>query len=711
MPDSAPAPAKRGWAADVVHSACPHDCPSVCALEVERLDTRRIGRVRGASEHPYTAGVVCAKVGRYAERVHHPDRLTVPLRRIGARGVGRAAFTPLSWDDALDEVAERLTRAAQAHGSETVWPYFYAGTMGLVQRDGIERLRHVMRYSRQHSTICVTLSDAGYIAGTGMKRGVDAREMHQSDLIVVWGGNPVNTQVNVMTHISRARKERGAKLVVIDPYRNGTAEQADVHLMLRPGTDAALACAVMHVLFKEGYADRTYLAKYTDVPAELEQHLETRDPAWAAAITGLSVDEIVAFARLYGQTKRSYIRLGYGFSRARNGASSMHAASCLPAVTGAWQYPGGGALYAQAGIYQLNKSMIEGRDALDPSIRLLDQCRIGPLLTGDRRDLGDGPPITALFIQNTNPVVVAPESRKVRQGFLRDDLFTCVHEQFMTETAAMADIVLPATTFLEHDDIYQASGHTFLQVTKAVIEPYAECRSNHEVICALAKRLGAVHPGFGMTAWELIDWTLQKSGRPDAQTIFDAHWHDCALPFETAHFLDGFAHPDGKFRFKPDWKALGKDGDKMPSMPDQMAFDATSDAHPFRLVAAPSRSFLNTSFTETPGSIAREKRPTALMHPDDCAELSVGEGDRVRLGNMRGNVVVYTKPFTGVQRGVVIVEGIWPNHAFEEGIGINTLISAEPGYPNGGGCFHDTAIWARRAEARRMQDETAAAAE
>jgi anaerobic selenocysteine-containing dehydrogenase len=699
MPDSAPAPAtaKRAWAADVVHSACPHDCPSVCALEVERLDSHRIGRVRGASENPYTSGVVCAKVGRYAERVHHPERLSQPLRRIGDRGVGRASFAPISWDDALDEVAEKLTLAAQRHGSETVWPYFYAGTMGLVQRDGIERLRHVMRYSRQHSTICITLADAGYVAGTGFKRGVDAREIADSDLIVVWGGNPVNTQVNVMAHVSRARKERGARLVVVDPYRTGTAEQADMHLMLRPSTDAALACAVMHVLFKEGYADRAYLAKYTDVPDEFEAHLASRDPDWAAAITGLTVDEIVAFARLYGQTKRSYIRLGYGFSRARNGAASMHAASCLPAVTGAWQHRGGGALYGQSQIYGLNKTMIEGLDTVDRSLRLLDQSRIGPVLTGDRRDLGDGPPVTALFIQNTNPVVVAPESRKVREGFLREDLFTCVHEQFMTETAAMADIVLPATTFLEHDDIYQASGHTFLQVTKKVIEPHAECRSNHDVICALAKRLGASHPGFDMTVWQHIDWMLKASGYPDAETLHANHWHDRALSFEKAHFLDGFAHPDGKFRFKPDWKALGKDGDKMPALPDQMNFDAADEQHPYRLVAAPARSFLNTSFTETPGSIAREKRPTALIHPDDCAALGVGAGDRVRLGNTRGSVVVHAKPFTGVQRGVVIVEGIWPNAAFEEGIGINTLISAEPGYPNGGGCFHDNAVWIRPA--------------
>src|SRR5882724_8114185 len=258
---------------DILPSVCPHDCPSTCALEVERIDLHRIGRVRGAADQDYTAGVVCSKVARYAERHNHPDRLTVPLLRVGPKGQGMSAFKPISWEEALDRVAEKFLEAERRHGPETVWPYFYAGTMGLVQRDGIERLRHVKRYSRQLSTICVMLSDSGWLAGVGVKRGVDAREIVESDLVVVWGGNPVSTQVNVMTHITRARKERGAKLVVIDTYRTPTVEAADIALILKPGTDAALACAVMHVLFKEGYADRTYLAKYTDAPVEFEAHL------------------------------------------------------------------------------------------------------------------------------------------------------------------------------------------------------------------------------------------------------------------------------------------------------------------------------------------------------------------------------------------------------------------------------------------------------
>ena len=683
---------------DIVPSVCPHDCPSVCALDVERLDARRIGKVRGSQRNDYTAGVCCAKVARYAERQHHPDRLARPLRRVGPKGKGMASFQPIGWTEALDAVAEAFTRAAERHGAETVWPYFYAGTMGLVQRDGIERLRHTMRYSREYQTICVTLSDAGFLAGAGVVRGVDPREIPESDLVVVWGGNPVATQVNVMIHITRARKERGAPLVVVDPYRTGTAEVADIHLTPRPSTDGALAAAVMHVLFKEGYADRDYLRKYTDCPDAFEAHLQTRTPEWAAAITGLTPAEIIEFARLYGRTKRSFVRIGYGFSRSRNGAANSHAVSCLPAVTGAWQYRGGGALYTNRALYKLDRSMIEGLDKLDRNVRLLDQSRLGPVLTGDPKDLGAGPPVTAMLIQNTNPMVVCPESVKVREGFSRDDLFVCVHEQFMTDTAAMADIVLPATTFLEHDDIYIAGGHTTLQVARKVVEPYAEAKPNHFVICELAKRLGAEHPGFGMTEWEIIDWTLKASGYPNADTLYAKGGHDCTKSFETSHFLDGFGHKDGKFRFRPDWAALGVQTAGMPEFPDHPTLlEAATPEHPFRLVAAPARQFLNSSFTEMPTSIAREKRPTALIHPEDCARLGVAAGQRVRLGNRRGTVVVHASPFDGLQRGVVVVESVWPNGAFEEGIGINALIGADPGPPRGGAVFHDTAIWIRPA--------------
>ena len=351
--------------------------------------------------------MVCAKVARYAERTHHPDRLTVPLRRTGPKGSGQ--FAPISWDAALDAVADAFKNATARYGTQAIWPYNYAGTMGLVQRDGIERLRHTLGTSRQHSTICSTLSAAGWRAGTGIQRGVDPREIAESDLVVLWGCNPATTQVNLMHHVARARKERGAKLVVVDPYRTRTAAIADMHLDPRPGTDGALACAVMHVLLRDGMADRDYLAAHTDFSDAVADHFAARTPEWAAAITGVSAARIEEFAHLYGATKRSWMKLGYGFSRSRNGAANLHAASCLPAITGAWRHRGGGAAASLSQTFVLDTTLIEGLDAEDRTRRALDMSRIGAILTGEAADLKGGPPVAAMLIQNTNPCVVAPE--------------------------------------------------------------------------------------------------------------------------------------------------------------------------------------------------------------------------------------------------------------------------------------------------------------
>jgi anaerobic selenocysteine-containing dehydrogenase len=641
-------------------SACPHDCPSTCALEVELLDAHTIGRVRGAKDNDYTAGVICAKVARYAEREHHAQRLMQPLRRVGPKGSGE--FAPIAWDDALDLVAENFLKAEQRHGAESVWPYFYAGTMGLVMRDGINRLRHAKKYSGFHSTICVNPAYSGYAAGVGRIAGPDPREMAKSDLVVIWGTNAVNTQVNVMTHATRARKERGAKIVAIDIYMNGTMEQADLAVLVKPGTDAALACAVMHCLFRDGKADWDFLERYTDVPREMEAHLRTRDPAWASKITGTPVETIEEFARLVGERKRAYFRLGYGFARSRNGAVSMHAASCIAAVTGAWQLEGGGAFHNNADIFRLDKTMIEGLDLWDRSVRMLDQSRIGAILTGDRDALRGGGPVMAMIVQNTNPMSVAPDQTKVKQGFARDDLFVCVHEQFMTDTAKMADVVLPATTFLEHDDIYRGGGHQYLILGPKLVEPPGQCRNNHEVIAALAKRLGAEHAGFAMSPRELIDQMLRVSKRGTLDELEANRWLDCQPPFREAHYLDGFPWPDGKFRFKPDWEHVPfrspyQSGPvaEMPRMPDYWAaIEEADNAHPFRLATSPARGFLNSTFNETPTSLANEKRPTVMIHPDDAIEQGIADGDYVVLGNTRGEVRLHARIFDGVRRGVLI---------------------------------------------------------
>ncbi|MGE4277982.1 MAG: molybdopterin oxidoreductase family protein [Magnetospirillum sp.] len=675
-------------------SVCPHDCPSACPLDVVVDDDGRVGRLRGAAM-PYTEGVICAKVARYNERIHHPDRILTPLRRVGDKGEGR--FAPVTWDEALDEITRRFTESAEKWGLESVWPYFYAGTMGLVQMGATNRLRRAMGYSGQQKTICAAIAGAGWLAGNGAKYSVDTREMADSQMIVIWGANPAATQVHVMGLAAKARKSHGAKLVVIDPYRTPTAEKADLHLMLRPGTDAALACAVMHVLFRDGLVDQAYVDKYAQGTEALRHHVAGRDPSWAAAITGLDVQQIEDFARLYGTTRRSLIRVGYGMSRSRNGAVNVHAVSCLPVLTGAWQHRGGGATQSLSAGFVLDRTLMDAQDLPEPKVRQLDMSRIGAILTGEAKALKNGPPVMAMLVQNANPASVAPDTAKVWRGLARPELFLAVHEQVMTQTARFADLVLPATTFVEHADLYTSYGHTFLQAAKPVIEPLGEARSNHWLIAQLARRLGADHASFAMTEWDLIDSCLRASSLPGADALHAQRWLDCAPSFEKSHYLDGFGH-GGKFRFAADWASVGPDHAGLPALPDHLGTIENADAdHPFRLITPPSRHFLNSSFTETPTARRMAARPTALVHGDDAARLGIASGDVIRLGNCRASVLVHASVTDGIAQGVVAVEGIWPDECFLGGISINSLVGDDPVPPSGGAAFHDSAIWIKPA--------------
>jgi len=346
--------------------------------------------------------------------------------------------------------------------------------------------------------------------------------------------------------------------------------------------------------------------------------------------------------------------------------------------------------------------MIEGHDLRDPKIRRLDQSRIGAILCGERDALLGGPPVSAMLIQNTNPMSVAPDQEKVRRGFSRDDLLLCVHEQMMTETAAMADIVLPATMFMEHDDIYKGGGHQYIMLGPKLVEPPGECRPNHQVFADLAARLGLEHPGFSMSEREHIDWMLRHSDLGTLAELETKRWIDCQPGFRQAHYLDGFDYPDGKFRFKPDWTEVAAPNNgamgpwqAMPVLPDYWpSSEGTDERHPFRLATSPSRSFLNSSFNETPSSRAKERgRPEVMIHPDDAADFGVTDGSQVRVGNTRGAIMLHARLLDGLKRGVLIVEGIWPNHAYPDGRGINTLTGADPIAPYGGAAFHDNKVW------------------
>ncbi len=381
----------------------------------------------------------------------------------------------------------------------------------------------------------------------------------------------------------------------------------------------------------------------------------------------------------------------------------------IAAVAGSWRHEGGGALYINGDIFRLDKSEIEGRAYQDPDVRYLDQCKIGRILTGDSAALYGGPPVTAMLIQNTNPVNVTPEQRLVKKGFMCEDLFTCVHEQFMTDTAELADVVLPATMFLEHDDIYRGGGNQHINLGPKLIEPPKGPRTNFFVIEELAKRLGVAHmPGFGMTERQHIDVMLGKRGLGSFDTFSEERWADVQPDFESAHFLSGFGHADGKFRFRPRWtttpastrppESMGAQGPhaRLPEFPDYVELiEAEDAAHPFRLATSPARNFLNSSFTETPSSRSREQRPQLLVHPEDAAALELEDGSRVEIGNKRGEVVLHAKLFEGMRRGVVIAEGIWPNSAHERGEGINVLTGADAIAPYGGAAFHDNRVWVK----------------
>ncbi|WP_149537046.1 molybdopterin-containing oxidoreductase family protein [Siccirubricoccus phaeus] len=679
-----------------IRTACPHDCPSACVLEVEKLSPTRIGRVRGSAAYDYTAGTCCAKVARYAERVHHPGRLARPLLRVGAKGEGR--FAEIGWDEALDRVAEAFRAAAAEYGPEAVWPYHSGGTLGVLSRWGIDRLRHVMGYSRQISTICITPAQMGWKAGIGAARGSDPRGVAEADLILMWGGNPVATQVNLMSHIQRARKSRGAKLVVIDAYRSPSIEAADLGLVLRPGTDAALALALMAAALEAGAADRDFLAQHTDWSAEVEAHIRSHSIPWAAEVTGLSEAAIAELARLYIETPRLFLRAGVGFTRHRNGAATMHAVSCLAALTGAWAKEGGGAFFYALDGWGLDTRLAWASDRIDPKVRVLDQSRIGAVLNSEAEALCGGPPVKAMLIQNANSAEVAPDSHAVRRGLAREDLFLAVHEQFLTPTAAFADIVLPATTFLEQNDITMGLGHTALTVAPQVIAPYAEARSNHAVVQGLAARLGAEHPGFGMSDVEILDSTLRASGHGGWAEAVAQGFLPVANAIPSGPAFAGFPQPDGRFRFRPDWAALGPYGGEMPSLPSywQKLEWAGADT-PFRLITPPARSFLNTSFTETPGSKKREGAPVLRVNPKNAARLGITDGATVRIGNARGALTLKAMLFDGVLEGVLALEGISPSADFPEGIGVNALVGADPVAPAGGVAFHDIAVWLRPA--------------
>ncbi|MDO6461574.1 molybdopterin-dependent oxidoreductase [Granulosicoccaceae sp. 1_MG-2023] len=673
------------------YSTCPHDCPSACALKVTLDDKGRLGKLQGDREQSYTAGTICAKVGRYADRLYDPRRVTTALRRVGAKGEGR--FAPVPLNEAIEEVAERLRSVAQSAGREAVWPYHYAGTMGVLQRGVLSAFRHAGGYSGQLGNVCTSIARAGWAAGVGVQNGTDARQIAGTELLILWGTNAASTQINVMTHFSRAKARHGARLIVIDPYQNETTRRADVHLALKPGSDGALACAMMHVLLAEGLADRGYLQTMTDFDSDVEAHLQDFTPEKAAAITGLSAQQIRDVALEYGRTQRTFIRLGVGFSRQRNGAANVHAVSCLPALTGAWRKPGSGALLLSSAAFDLDRSLIEGDDLRDASVRTLDMCRLGAILNNDPDTLAGGPPVGAMLVQNCNPAAIIPAQQQVHKGLRREDLFLCVHEQFLTDTARFADIVLPATMFLEHDDIYTSYGHTFLQAGPRLLSPPGDCLSNHDLLRALAGKLGFSHPALVLPTRGLLDETLSRSGYGDFASLCEKRFIDQHPQQEENPLEDGFGFADGRFRFRPDWAALGPYSEGMPAMPDHWDVrDTVSERYPLRLITPPRHGFLNTTFNNMPRSRGKDGQPTLRLNPQDVQQFGLQPGSLVRVSSRTGAIRILLESDVRVPAGTAVAESVWSCSDHPDGFGINALVSDAPPGPVGGAAFHDTAV-------------------
>jgi anaerobic selenocysteine-containing dehydrogenase len=648
---------------------CSHDCPDSCSVRVGVQDGR-IHSIAGDPEHPITRGFLCGKVNRYAERVYSPLRVPHPLRRIGKKGEGR--FTRVSWNEALDEIATRFKSVAAQWGPEAILPYSYGGTIGRIGMDIGTPFFHRLGASRLARTICSAAAVVGQRMTTGVGVAADLEDVPKAKLILIWGINAVATHIHLMPFVKEARAN-GARVVVIDPYRTATARQADEYVAIRPGTDAALALGMVRHLVASGLHDRDFVERYTHGFPELCAAAEVYTPTHVEAITGVPASQIVGLAEAYGRERSSFIRMGLGISRHDNGGMIVRTIACLPALTGAWEAPGGGLLcYAWGGSCQ-NNAFLGSPWPGDPPARTVNMIKLGEALT----ELKD-PPVHALYVYNSNPAAIAPEQARVQAGLMRDDLFTVVHEQMFTDTTDFADLVLPATTFMEHDDLISSYGHNYLQLSRAVIAPEGEARSNFDVFWDLARRFGFNTPPFTLSFDEVVSNLIKADARDslDMEALFAGKpvW----LPQPERSWRTGLNTPSGKFEFvSAQMVALGFPATPahLPS-PEGHLDNDRKRRYPLQLLTPPSQHFLNSTFGETPAGLRLEGPPRVKVHPADAHQRGLAAGQMCRVYNDRGECWLQCEVTEDVRPGVVVSESIWWPKLLRERKGINQLTSA-----------------------------------
>ncbi|BET11963.1 molybdopterin oxidoreductase family protein [Pandoraea sputorum] len=665
----------------VVRAACPHDCPDTCALHVTVENGVAI-KVQGDADHPTTKGVLCTKVSRYTERTYHPDRLLHPLKRVGPKGSGE--FVRVSWDEALDEIATRLGAIA-AREPEAILPYSYAGTMGFVQGESMAaRFFNKIGASDLDRTICASAGAAGlrYTYGAGV--GMHVEHFVDSKLILIWGSNPITSSVHFWA-IAQEAKRRGAKLIAIDPYRSLTAEKCHQHIALLPGTDAALALGMMHVLIAEDLVDHEYIARHTVGYSELKDRVRRYTPARVAEICGIPEETVTTLAREYASAKPAAIRLNYGMQRARGGGQATRAVACLPALIGAWRDPAGGLLMSTSGYAPVDaaaQARPDLRARQDKPARIVNMSAIGDALCHPGDDVF-GPKIEALVVYNSNPVAVAPESSKVAAGFGREDLFTVVLEHFQTDTADYADFVLPATTQLEHLDIHKAYGHTYLLANNPAIAPLGESKPNSEIFRQLAKRMGWQEPCFSDTddqlAEQSIRWNDARMAGSDWETLKRDGWIRYDLP--EAPFANGqFYTPSGKCEFYSErMREEGFDPlpDWVPPYESVASNPGLAERYPLAMISPPARNFLNSSFVNVDSLRATVGEPTLDIHPEDAAPRGISDGASVRIFNDRGTLNAKARVTEKAREGVVVGLSIWWKKLAPDGKNANEVTSQQ----------------------------------
>jgi len=682
----------------IVRGACPHDCPDTCAL-LTTVENGRAIEVRGAPDHPATAGVLCTKVARYLDRTYSDLRLLHPMKRVGKKGEGR--FARISWDEALETIATRFAEIARsADGPQAIVPYSYAGTMGLLQGSSMDRrFFHRLGASLLDRTICASAGKAGWGAAIGASVGMDVEQFENSRLIVIWGSNAVTSNLHFWTRAQEA-KRRGAKLIAIDPYRSVTAEKCHEHIALLPGTDGALALGVMHVLIAEELLDRDYIDRYTLGFTELAARAAEWSPQRVAQTCGIEAAQVTGLARDLGTIKPAAIRVNYGMQRVRGGGNAVRAIACLPALVGAWRHPAGGALLSSSGTFPVDQAALERPDLIAGAPRTINMSAIGDALL----DAAD-PPIKAIYVYNSNPVAVAPESSKVRRGFARDDLFVVVHEIFQTDTADFADILLPATTQLEQTDVHLSYGHLYAVANNPAIAPLGEALPNTEVFRRLAARMGFSEPCFADSDDAMARQAWRRTDPRAADLDWDAlkkdGWRRLALPAIHAPFAQGnYPTASGKCEFwSATQQALGED--PLPAyLPPRESAASNPDlakTYPLAFISPPARNFLNSSFANLPQFVAEEKTPKLDLHPLDAAARGLHEGDVVRIRNDRGSFTAALRVTDRARPGVAVAPSIWWQKLAPDGRNANAVTSQALTDMGRAATFYDCLVEVERA--------------